>query len=213
MKTKNIILVSLLALLMTGGVVFYIQGQHLDNKNVLGKSKIRSVRKKPTQEQMNQFIAKAIYSNTAYKNSIPNNPSEQERKNLIAVAENIYFPLVNGIGIAPKISSGYRGFALNKAVGGSITSQHMKGEAIDIDLENNNIDNDDIWRFIKNFLEFDQMIIEFSEHGKPSWIHVSYKRNGQNRRKINIAQKVNGKTVYHTFTEARFKKIYGYSAF
>lgn len=211
--TRNILILGSAALLIGGGLVFYMAGQKQENKNIFGRTKAAGGRMRPiTQTEMNQFLQAATSSNTARNKGIPNQPSEAERRNLIAVAENVYFPLVRGLGVIPKISSGYRSFALNKAVGGSSSSQHMKGEAIDIKLDPNGHDNNDIWRFIKDYTDFDQMILEFNKNNRPSWIHVSFKRGGGNRRKMNIAQNVGGKTKYWTFSEKKFEDIYGYAA-
>jgi hypothetical protein len=80
---------------------------------------------------------------------------------------------------------------LNSAIpNSSKTSQHSLGQAIDIDMDGTNIKNSDIFAFIKNNLDFDQLINEFDY----SWVHVSYTK--KNRKEILIASKVNGKTVY-----------------
>ena len=93
------------------------------------------------------------------------------------------------------INPGYRGPALNEAVGGSSKSQHCKGEAVDIECPG--IANYDVADFIKENLEFDQLILEFYTPGIPDsgWVHVSYKHEA-NRKSVLTAMKENGKTVY-----------------
>jgi hypothetical protein len=95
------------------------------------------------------------------------------------------------------ISSGYRSKELNDAIGGSQTSQHSKGQAIDIDMDgsSNGVSNADVYNFIKDNLEFDQLIWEFGTDKNPDWVHVSYV-NGPNRKQKLKAVRTNGKTSY-----------------
>ena len=85
---------------------------------------------------------------------------------------------------------------MNKAVGGSSKSQHCHGEAVD--FECSRIGNDELAEWIRDNLEFDQLILEFYQKGKPSsgCVHCSYKTNGENRQKVMTALRVNGKTEY-----------------
>jgi hypothetical protein len=99
-------------------------------------------------------------------------------------------------GIPIHISSGYRSKALNTAVGGSLSSQHCKGEAIDIDMDGTSITNKQIFDFIKDNVNFDQMIAEFPVNGMPAWVHVSYSSTGKQRKQILVAKKVGGKDTY-----------------
>ena len=94
-----------------------------------------------------------------------------------------------------RISSGYRNPELNRAIGGSSKSQHCKGEAVDIECPGTA--NYDVANFIKENLEFDQLILEFYTPGIPDsgWVHVSYKHE-DNRKSVLTAMKENGKTVY-----------------
>ena len=88
------------------------------------------------------------------------------------------------------ISSGYRSKALNEAIGGSKTSQHSKGEAIDIDMDyRNGPENEDIFHYIRENLPFDQLIWEFGTDSRPDWVHVSYKKGGPQRGQILNSQK------------------------
>ena len=85
---------------------------------------------------------------------------------------------------------------MNKAIGGSKTSQHCKGEAIDIDMDGTSITNAQIFNYIKDNLNFDQLIWEFGTASNPDWVHVSYNSTGKQRKQILKALKVNGKTSY-----------------
>ena len=107
-----------------------------------------------------------------------NTPTPEHIENLKLLATKVLQPLRNAVGQVV-VSSGYRSERVNKIVGGSTTSQHCKGEAVDIICKNNRAAF--IW--IANNLLFDQLIWEYGNEKDPSWIHVSYKRTG-NRKQI-----------------------------
>lgn len=97
------------------------------------------------------------------------------------------------------ISSGYRSEALNKAIKGSRTSQHSIGQAIDIDMDGSGlISNKQVFDYIKDNLEFDQLIWEFGDANNPDWVHVSY-AEGKNRKEILIAYKFLGLVRYRPY--------------
>ena len=123
--------------------------------------------------------------------------SAQTLVNLVNVANHILQPVRDQFGPI-RVNSGYRGLPLNKAVGGSKTSQHCKGEAAD--FESSRIGNYKLACWCRDNLEFDQLILEFYTQGEPSsgWVHCSYRTDGQNRGKINTALRIKGKTVYKT---------------
>lgn len=138
-------------------------------------------------------LAEVIRSSTAKRLGIKNEPTAEHLANLKLLAENIFEPIREHFGRPIFISSGYRSAALNKATpGASTTSQHSKGEALDIDMDGTEISNKQVFEFIKNNLNFDQMINEFDY----SWVHVSFSSTGKQRKQILSATKVNGKTVY-----------------
>ena len=95
-----------------------------------------------------------------------------------------------------KINSFYRGPKLNEAIGGSTKSQHCKGQAIDIDDTYGNMSNADMYYWIKENLNFDQMIWEFGDDKNPNWVHVSYVNDEDNRNRCLKAYKEKGKTKY-----------------
>lgn len=139
----------------------------------------------------------ATFSQTATRRDIDNTPSEEVLKRMQGVAENIFEPLRAHVGGPIKINSFYRSPLLNTAIGGSKSSQHTRGEAIDIDDTLGNMSNKDMFTFIKDELDFDQIIWEFGDDENPAWVHVSYVSPENNRRRILKASKVNGKTTYN----------------
>jgi hypothetical protein len=144
----------------------------------------------------NLSLAEVIRSETAKRKGVSNMPTPEHIENFKKLAENIFQPIRKHFGKPIHISSGYRSDALNKAIGGSKTSQHCKGEAIDIDMDGTSITNAQVFNFIKDNLNFDQMIWEFGTDKNPDWVHVSYESTGKQRKQILKAVKVNGKTSY-----------------
>lgn len=136
-------------------------------------------------------------SQTALRLGIDNVPEGEHLEAAKALFENVVQPVRENFG-PTVINSGYRGPALNEAVGGSATSQHCKGEAVDIECPG--VPNADVAQWIVDNLDFDQVILEFYTPGIPDsgWVHVSYKANGENRKSILTAMKEDGKTVYKT---------------
>ncbi len=141
-----------------------------------------------------------IYSRTALRRGIDNTPGPDQLKCMMEIAENVFEPLREWVGGPIKINSFFRGKKLNTAIGGSKTSQHMKGQAMDIDDTFGHKTNAEMYHYIKNNLLFDQMIWEFGDDNNPNWIHVSFVTHRKNRRKLTVAYKDEfGKTKYmHT---------------
>lgn len=143
----------------------------------------------------NLSLAEVTYSATALRKGIANEPTVNHLINLKAVAENIFQPCRNHFGKPLRVTSGYRSKELNKAIGGSNNSQHSKGEALDMQ-STEGYTNRDLFMFIKDHLEFDQLIGEFPDDmGEFAWVHCSYKTEG-NRGEALVAYKENGKTRY-----------------
>ena len=147
----------------------------------------------------NLTLAEVIRSESAKRKGISNMPTPEHIENFKLLATKIFQPIREHFGIPIHISSGYRSAALNKAIGGSKTSQHCSGEAIDIDMDGTSITNAAIFNYIKDNLEFDQLIWEFGTKTNPDWVHVSYETTGKQRKQILVASKVAGKTVYSPF--------------
>ena len=138
----------------------------------------------------------SVYSRTAQRLDIDNTPTQEHKKNMVKLAEKVFEPLRSYTGGPIKINSFYRSPALNKAIGGSSKSQHCNGQAIDIDDTFGRMSNAEMYEFIKENLDFDQMIWEFGNDSNPDWVHVSYVSEKENRNRCLQAYKENGKTKY-----------------
>ncbi len=148
----------------------------------------------------NLTLAEVTKSATAKRKGISNEPTIEDMENLKAIAQNIFQPLRDHFGCPIAVSSGYRSLDLNRAIGGSSTSQHCKGEALDIDCDIfGGLSNREVFEFIKDHLIFDQLIWEFGNDSDPDWVHVSYKRIGKNRGEILKAKRNKGKTYYEFY--------------
>jgi hypothetical protein len=141
-------------------------------------------------------LAEVSRSETAKRKGINNTPSGEHLENFKKLAENIFEPIREHFGVPIHISSGYRSKELNAAVGGSSSSQHCQGEAIDIDMDGTSITNAQIFNYIKDNLNFDQLLWEFGNDTNPDWVHVSYESTGKQRKQILKVIKANGKTSY-----------------
>ncbi len=144
----------------------------------------------------NLSLTEMIISSEAKRKGINNVPTEEHLANMKKLAINIFQPIREYFNVPIHISSGYRSPALNKAIGGSSSSQHCSGEAMDIDMDGTTISNAQIFNWIKNNLVFDQMIWEFGTDANPDWVHVSYESTGKQRKQVLKATRKNGKTVY-----------------
>ena len=147
----------------------------------------------------NLSLAEMTKSSTAQRRGIDNMPTPEHMENMKVLAAKIFQPIREHFNRPILISSGYRSKALNDAIGGSQTSQHSIGEAIDIDMDGTTLSNTDVFNYIKDNLEFDQLIWEFGNDEKPDWVHVSYKANGPQRKSILVAKKINNKTTYQKY--------------
>jgi zinc D-Ala-D-Ala carboxypeptidase len=136
-----------------------------------------------------------IYSTTATRKGIDNTPNEDQRKAMHEIARDIFEPLREWVGGPIRINSFFRSPELNKAIGGSSSSQHCKGQAMDIDDGGCKKTNAEMYHWIKENLNFDQMIWEFGTDDNPNWVHISYIGEG-NRNRCLKAYKENGKTKY-----------------
>lgn len=144
----------------------------------------------------NLSLAEMISSESAKRNGIKNEPTAEHLENMKKLAVNVFQPIRDHFNVPIHISSGYRSLALNKAIKGSLSSQHCSGEAMDIDMDGTDITNAKIFNYIKDNLVFDQLIWEFGTDKNPDWVHVSYESKGKQRKQILKAIKKNGKTAY-----------------
>lgn len=129
----------------------------------------------------NFYLSEMTKSQTAIRKNIDNEPTTEIIENLRVLAVNVLQPIREHFNMPVTVTSGYRSPKLNKAIGGSKTSQHCKGEAADIEIFG--VPNGDLAVFIRDNLDFDQVILENYKSGQPNsgWVHVSYK--SQNNRK------------------------------
>ena len=137
-----------------------------------------------------------MYSITATRRGLDNTPNTKQLLNMKLLAEKVFEPLRSWVGGPIRINSFFRGEELNKAIGGSSKSQHCKGQAMDIDDNGCNKTNAEMYKFIKDELEFDQMIWEFGDDDNPDWVHVSYVSKEDNRNRCLKAYRDKGKTKY-----------------
>ena len=127
----------------------------------------------------------ATRSNTAKRLGISNDPNPEQLACMKNLATRIFEPIREHFGVPIYISSFFRSDVLNKAVKGASNSQHVKGEAMDIDAHIfGSITNKQIFEYIKDNLEYDQLIWEFGNEDEPDWVHVSYTSDKPNRKQI-----------------------------
>jgi hypothetical protein len=140
-------------------------------------------------------LAEFTRSESAKRHGVSNEPTPEHLENIKVLCEKILEPIRTKFGPL-NISSGYRSKVLNHYIGGSLSSQHCEGKAADIDQDGmGGASNTEIFNYIKDNLEFDQMIWEFGDNNKPDWVHVSY-NEVKNRKQVLRALRVNGKTAY-----------------
>jgi len=142
--------------------------------------------------------AEATHSATAKKKEIANEPGQQEIVAMKKLAKEIFEPLREWAGEPIRVNSFYRSAELCEAIGSKPTSQHTKGQAIDIDALGEKT-NADLFNYIKDNLNFDQLIWEFGDDENPDWVHVSYVSPNGNRNRILKAFKKGKKTNYELY--------------
>ena len=152
-------------------------------------------------EKISKYVtyAEVTKSNQANVLKLANSPNAEQLNNLRLVCVKIFDPLREHFGIPIGISSAYRSVDLNRKIGGSKSSQHCEGKALDIDGDMfGGISNKKIFEYIRKSCTFDQLIWEFGSENHPDWVHVSY-NEGKNRGQVLRAVKIGGKTVYQPF--------------
>ena len=147
----------------------------------------------------------ATRSTTALRLGIDNTPNEYQLQNMEMVAKNVFEPLREAVDAPIKINSFFRCEELNKAIGGvskngKQTSQHCQGRAMDLDDTYGHWTNAEMYNYIKQNLDFDQLIWEFGTDHNPDWVHVSYIDADSNRKRCLKAVRENGKTKYIDIT-------------
>ena len=140
--------------------------------------------------------AEAIHSNTAKRRGIDNTPNPTQVEAMKLLASEVFEPLREWVGGPIKVNSFFRSVALNEAIGGAASSQHCKGQAIDLDDVYGRKSNAEMFHWIKENLCFDQLIWEFGTDMNPNWIHVSFISKEENRNRCLKAYKESYKTKY-----------------
>lgn len=146
-------------------------------------------------------LVEVTRSTDAKRFGIKNEPTAEHLDNLKKLAENIFEPIRKHFGVPIFVSSGYRSSKLNKAIGGTKNSQHLLGQALDLDMDasKSGVTNKMVFDYIKNNLDFDQLIFEYGTKDAPDWVHVSYNPNGKQRKQVLRAKRVAGKPKYQTY--------------
>ena len=144
---------------------------------------------------MDKISPYITYEEATHTNSgIENKPNLEQVRAMKLVARMCFDPVREYYQKPIRVNSFFRSEAVNKAIGGSQTSQHSKGEAIDMSGLNG-LKNSTIFKYIREYLTFDQLIWEYGDDKEPAWVHVSYSAK-QNRNQVLRAIKENGKTKY-----------------
>lgn len=147
----------------------------------------------------NLSVKEVTKSATAIKHGISNEPSIEHLENLKSIAENIFQPAREHFGVPIAVTSGYRSQELNNLIGGSSRSQHSKGQALDLDADvYGGITNKQLFEYLIDHTDFDQLIWEFGDDQDPDWVHVSYNRE-RNRGEVLRAVRTNGKVHYEFY--------------
>ena len=142
-------------------------------------------------------------SQVAERKGINNNPNPQQIENLKNLTIKILQPVRSHFDKPLIISSGFRCAQLCLEIGSSVNSQHVADDkAAAADFEIPGVDNRELALYIKNELEYDQLILEFYRDGEPSsgWVHCSYSSD-HNRNQSLRAQRIDGKVSYTPWLE------------
>jgi zinc D-Ala-D-Ala carboxypeptidase len=143
----------------------------------------------------NFTLEEMIKSETALRHGMDNTPGENEIGNLKLLCEKVLQPVRDHFGKGVKVNSGFRHPDVNAKVGGSRTSDHTRGQACDIEIPG--VPNAELAEWIRDNLEYRQLILEFYTPGVPDsgWVHVSYVAE-DNKKEVLTATRKDGKTVY-----------------
>ena len=143
----------------------------------------------------NFTLAEMTKSETALRHGMDNTPGEKEIGNLKLLCEKVLQPVRDHFGKGVKVNSGFRHPDVNAKVGGSRTSDHTRGQAADIEIPG--VPNAELAEWIKDNLDYRQLILEYYQIGVPDsgWVHVSYVAE-DNKKEVLTATKKDGKTVY-----------------
>ncbi len=137
---------------------------------------------------MKYFTLKEL---TKTNHKIKNIPNQEQLENIHYLVKEVLDPARAILGHPITVSSGFRNPEVNRAVGGSSTSRHLKGEAADLTCYDNSV----LFDILKELDNYDQLIWEYGTDESPAWVHVSTTKK-INRKEILRAKKVNGEPVY-----------------
>jgi hypothetical protein len=142
--------------------------------------------------QLSKHLSRAEFerSDAATNYGISNSMNSGQLAKAMALAENCFEPIREHLAKPIRVNSGYRSPAVNKRIGGALTSQHSLGEAIDLDLHDR-----DLFEWIIDNVTFDQLIYEAGNDTEAAWFHISY-REGHNRKQVLRMIKKGGKSTY-----------------
>ena len=150
--------------------------------------------------QVSKYVAisEVTSSDTAKRKGISNMPTPEHLENLKVTCEAVHTPIREHFGKPIFISSAYRSAALNKAIGGSSSSDHCNGRALDLDQDDKGtgVTNKMVFDFVKDNLEFDQLIWEFGTEKNPDWVHVGYRKGANRKQILRAVRDAKGKTSY-----------------
>jgi uncharacterized protein YcbK (DUF882 family)/protein-S-isoprenylcysteine O-methyltransferase Ste14 len=162
--------------------------------NIENNPKVQVKQAKNTVNLSKNFISphisyeEATQSPTASRNKIDNTPNQEQLENMKLVAAKCFEPVRNHFNTPIRINSFFRSAKLNAAVKGAKNSQHTTGQAIDIS-STGTVTNKMIYDYIKNNLEYDQLIWEYGTEKNPQWVHVSYSKLGNRKQTLKIGVK------------------------
>ena len=137
----------------------------------------------------------ATHSNTAKLNKIANKPKAEHIENMELLAEKVFEPLREWVEAPIKVNSMFRSLELNSALKGAVRSSHLTGNAMDITSMGGK-SNIEMFNYIKDNLDFDQLIWEFG--AEPKWLHVSYESEKENRKQVLVTKR---KGKYYTWID------------
>ena len=146
----------------------------------------------------NLSLGEVIKSNTAIRRGIDNTPTDAHIENLKYLAEKVFQPIREHFGCPIFVSSGYRSKGLNEAIGGSQRSFHSHGCALDLDMDGRagDVNNEDIFYYILNNIQYTELIWEFGTEDRPDWVHVAIAKGREDEKNAKIAYREDGKTKY-----------------
>lgn len=163
--------------------------------------KLKKMAKKKEAEKISKHCSyrEGTHSDTAQKHGVDNTPTEEHLETMKVTADKLFEPLREYVGAPIRVNSFYRSEDLNALLkGGARRSQHMKGEAMDLDALGGR-SNAEMFMIIKDQLDFDQLIWEGGNNKEPEWVHVSYTEKRKNRKQVLKMKRKGSRISYWEF--------------